>query len=129
MDDCADDDLYIDMPIERTPEQITGLYNLITLRGLDDCTDPEGTWAAEGKEHAYLMAHAGVLAWVMGRDRPQPNLNDPRVWDILTWLHGGTCPIRDDGHSLHYQPSVPPARHARYMQERAAKRAELSAGQ
>jgi hypothetical protein len=41
----------IDVPIERTPDQIRGLYNLITLRGMDDCTDPEGIWAAEGKEH------------------------------------------------------------------------------
>jgi hypothetical protein len=115
----------VDAPIVRTEDQVRGLYNLITMRGVPDTADPEGIWDAEGRECAYLMAQARVLAWAMGRNRPPPNLDDDRVWDTLDWLVGaGICPIGDDGHSLRYQPSVPPARHARNMQERAAKRAE-----
>jgi hypothetical protein len=109
-------------PIVRTEEQVRGLHNLITMRGVLDCADPEGIWEVEGRECAYLMTQAGVLSWALGRDRPPPNLDDDDVWDTLDWLVGAAvCPIRDDGHSLRYQPSVPPARHARNMQERAGR--------
>jgi hypothetical protein len=87
----------IDVHVTRTLDQITYLYNLITRQGIPD---------TEGTELADLMAHAGILAWIIDPVRPQPDPGHPHTWDMITWLSGGTCPIRDDGHSLHYQPSA-----------------------
>ncbi|MGH3159816.1 MAG: hypothetical protein ACRDNF_25025 [Streptosporangiaceae bacterium] len=64
----------VDVHVTRTLDQITYLYNLITRQGIP------GTAAdTEGTELADLMAHAGILAWIIDPVRPQPDPGHPHT--------------------------------------------------